>query len=272
MTIEAAPLDTVPEVTAPEVVVPAQTEPVAASTNADPIPGSQPVEPIKEEPKPKNHLKERFHELTTQRNQAKADAELLSEILSEYTNTNTPKRADFQSDEEYHTSMANFRETLRSYKSNLQTAETKVQKIDSKIQSEEEASWSTHIEEANIPDYDEKVSKANIPISAEAYSAILSMKKDGPSVVYYLANNPEIAHSLSKMSPSQQLVKLGAIQASISNTVRATATPVINPNTPPSQRASSQGAVSKSLQESTPEERANWPHEKWVKWRNNQKD
>lgn len=272
MTIEAAPIQQVPlaNVENTETTNKPVVEPVA---NTEPNPGTESVEKPKEEAKPRNALKERFRELTTNLKFAKADTEILSEIISEFTNTKAPTRSDYSSEEEYQESVANFRETLRAHKANLAVAESKVQKIESKIQSEEEASWTNHVDEANIPDYDEKVSQAKIPISTEMYNAIIGMKKDGPKLVYHLATNPDEAYAISQLTPHQQLIALGELRASIKNPVAPNIpAPVINPNNPPSHKASATSAVTTSIKDSTPEERATWSHEQWLKWRKSQKE
>lgn len=63
------------------------------------------------------------------------------------------------------------------------------------------------------PDFDEVVSESNVEISPEAASAIKRMGKDaGPRVVFYLAQNPDIAKELKKLTIGDMLLELGSIK------------------------------------------------------------
>lgn len=242
-----------------------QTPPVQSPAEGTVDTTSIPEEPKKEEPR-KDRLKERFHELTTQRNLARTDADTLRSILTDLTQVPTPKRSEYSSEDEYQDAVEEYREELRTNRSLLTTAEKKVQKIDSQIDDSHVSEWSSKLDEANISDYDAVVTKSDIPISGEVHKAILAMPGAvGPKIVYHLATNPQVAYELNKLPVYQQLVELGRMKTEL-QTVRNVET-VKQPNPPPGQRV--QGTrVSK---QATAEDRASWDFETWKKWREEQK-
>jgi hypothetical protein len=197
----------------PEAV---ETEPEQEEDQSEPTQDeAKPAEDKKQNPK----LERRFSELTKQREQAKAEAEaernrsaqlearlrtLEQQAAPQKQSVNSePQPGQFQDAFEYAKALAEFSTEKALSERDQRDAQAKI------IQS-----WTAKLEKvkADIPDYDEMVSTANVVVSDEIRDAILESDV-GPRILYDLAENIEFAQKLAQMPVSKALREIGKLEA-----------------------------------------------------------
>lgn len=197
----------------PEAV---ETEPEQEEDQSEPTQDeAKPAEDKKQNPK----LERRFSELTKQREQAKAEAEaernrsaqlearlkaLEQQAVPQKQSVNSePQPGQFQDAFEYAKALAEFSTEKALNERDQRDAQAKI------IQS-----WTAKLEKvkADIPDYDEMVSTANVVVSDEIRDAILESDV-GPRILYDLAENIEFAQKLAQMPVSKALREIGKLEA-----------------------------------------------------------
>ena len=65
---------------------------------------------------------------------------------------------------------------------------------------------------AELPDYDDMIASSDVMISDQVKDAILE-SDIGPRIIYHLAENPEIAEKINKLSLVNALKEVGKIEA-----------------------------------------------------------
>jgi hypothetical protein len=163
------------------------------------------------DPEKKNGLNERLSKLTRERNEARQaletarkEAEEARQALdasrkaSEGTKPrDKPSAANFKDAFEYAEALADWK--LEEKWKEKQDAERKELQ---RLQSEKvQRTWTANVRKtaAEIPDYNEVISDANIPLTNELRDAILE-SDIGPRVQYYLAKNPDEVERLTAMT------------------------------------------------------------------------
>lgn len=79
--------------------------------------------------------------------------------------------------------------------------------------------------EADHPDFDDLVMDDGLKISPAMSQAILEAE-DGPAIAYHLAQNPDMAERLAKLSPAQAVYEIGKISTRLANPPRPRAEPI----------------------------------------------
>jgi len=184
---------------------------------------SKPTEERKQNPK----LEKRFSELTKQREQAKAEAqaerqqrEALEARLRALEQQAVPPQqvqnideepqpGQFQDAFEYAKALAQF-STERALKERDQ------QEANKKLNEERQKtiqSWSAKLEKmkAEMPDYDDIVSTANVTVSDDIRDSILESDV-GPRILYHLAEDLEFAQKIAAMPTRKALVEIGKLE------------------------------------------------------------
>ena len=183
---------------------------------------SKPTEERKQNPK----LEKRFSELTKQREQAKAEAQAERQqrealetrlrvleqqaIPQQVQNIDEePQPGQFQDAFEYAKALAQF-STERALKERDQ------QEANKKLNEERQKtiqSWSAKLEKmkAEMPDYDDIVSTANVTVSDDIRDSILESDV-GPRILYHLAEDLEYAQKLAAMPTRKALVEIGKLE------------------------------------------------------------
>ena len=91
------------------------------------------------------------------------------------------------------------------------------QEAEKKVAAERELThkaWADRVNaaKADLPDFEDMVTSSEVAVSNEVRDAI--MESDvGPQVLYHLAENPEFAEKLSKMSTITALREIGKLEA-----------------------------------------------------------
>jgi len=182
---------------------------------------SKPTEERKQNPK----LEKRFSELTKQREQAKAEAQaerqqrealetrlraLEQQAVPHVQNIDEePQPGQFQDAFEYAKALAQF-STERALKERDQ------QEANKKLNEERQKtiqSWSAKLEKmkAEMPDYDDIVSTANVTVSDDIRDSILESDV-GPRILYHLAEDLEFAQKIAAMPTRKALVEIGKLE------------------------------------------------------------
>lgn len=226
-----------------------RVEAVVEETPAEPTSDDNPVsekeatatEDRKQNPK----LEKRFSEITKQREAARAEAqterqraESLEARLAELEKAQ-PKKAEVEPKPkpEQFTDAFEYAEALAEYKVDERIAEIKKQEADAKVAAERDQvinTWAKRVEAAktSIPDFEDMVGSADVSVSNEVRDAIFESDV-GPQVLYYLAENPEVALGLQKMTLTAALKQIGKLETKFEKTEAQTKPVVGKSKAPP---------------------------------------
>jgi hypothetical protein len=183
---------------------------------------SKPTEERKQNPK----LEKRFSELTKQREQAKAEAqaerqqrealETRLKVLEQQAIPQQVKNIDeepqpgqFQDAFEYAKALAQHSTEQALKQRDQQDANRKAnEEMQKTLQS-----WNIKLEKvkADIPDYDDIVSTANVTVNDDIKFSILESDV-GPRILYHLAEDLEYAQKLAAMPTRKALVEIGKLE------------------------------------------------------------
>jgi len=183
---------------------------------------SKPTEEKKQNPK----LEKRFSELTKQREQAKAEAqaerqqrEAVEARLRALEQQAAPQQAQsidrepqpgqFQDAFEYAKALAQYSTEKALQQRDQQEANKKANEERQKVIQ----SWSTKLDKvkAEIADYDEIVSTADVVVSDDIRDSILESDV-GPRILYHLAEDLEYAQKLARMPTRKALIEIGKLE------------------------------------------------------------
>jgi hypothetical protein len=214
------------EPAAEAVVETTPTEPVAevqqSELEAEP---PKPTEETEKKPNPK--LEKRFSELTKQRELARQEAERerqrASELEERLKALETKNQPAPQVDQDREPQPSDFTDAFEYARALAKYAADNALKNRDKIEAERKASeerqrlnesWQTKLEKvkSEMPDYEEMVASSDVVVSDQVRDAILESDV-GPRILYHLAENPDVAEKISKMSLVKALTEIGKIEA-----------------------------------------------------------
>jgi len=199
------------------------------------------IEERKQNPK----LEKRFSELTKQREQAKAEAQaerqqrealetrlraLEQQAIPQKVQSidEEPQPGQFQDAFEYAKALAQYSTETALRERDQQDANKKAnEEMQKTLQS-----WNTKLEKvkADIPDYDDIVSTANVVVSDDIRDSILESDV-GPRILYHLAEDLEFAQKLAQMPTRKALIEIGKLEKLYERT-EAKAEPVVKSKAP----------------------------------------
>jgi len=183
---------------------------------------SKPTEERKQNPK----LEKRFSELTKQREQAKAEAqaerqqrealETRLRVLEQQAIPQQVKNIDEEPQPGQFQDAFEYAKALAQYSTEKALNERDQQEANRKANEERQKviqSWSTKLEKvkADMPDYDDIVSTANVVVSDDIRDSILESDV-GPRILYHLAEDLEYAQKLASMPTRKALVEIGKLE------------------------------------------------------------
>lgn len=211
-----------------ETPVEAKTEVVEGEVKEDKTTAQ---EPSKEPVEKKNPINERFSKMAEQRRQAEAKAEAAeakalaaekkaAELEAKLTPKQepvqevgkAPLRAQFNTDDDYIQAL-----TDHKVEEALQGRERKAQEEkDKQAQTQRQETWQKLVKEleVEIPDLKEKLDASGIKVSDEMNAAITDSPQ-GPRILNYLADNPEEAPRLGKLTVGQMYREIGKLEAKL---------------------------------------------------------
>lgn len=187
----------------------------------------------KKEPNPK--LEKRFSELTKQREDARREAQREREAreaaerwaaeLEAKLNPPKEEKANAKPTPNQFKDAFEYAEALAEWSAEQAILNREKQEAERKAQAEREkvvSTWKQRMEatKAELPDFDDMVSSAEVAVSNEVRDAILESEV-GPKILYHLASNPEIAQGLATKSVSSALREIGKLEAKLSETKAA---------------------------------------------------
>jgi hypothetical protein len=93
--------------------------------------------------------------------------------------------------------------------------------------------WQRRVEKATaeMPDFEDVVASSEVPMTEPMRSAIMESDA-GPKLAYYLANNPDEAADIARMTPIRAISALGRIEERLSKPVAKQVTSAPAPLTP----------------------------------------
>lgn len=219
-----------------------ETEPSTETEQSEPdAEQGKTTEERKQNPK----LEKRFSELTKQREQAKAEAQserqqrealetrlrvLEQQAIPQKVQSvdEEPQPGQFQDAFEYAKALAQYSTETALRERDQQDANKKAnEEMQKTLQS-----WNTKLEKvkAEITDYDDIVSTANVVVSDDIRDSILESDV-GPRILYHLAEDLEFAQKLAQMPTRKALIEIGKLEKLYERT-EAKAEPVVKSKAP----------------------------------------
>jgi hypothetical protein len=218
---DPAPSEAV-EPTEPQEVDQGQSEPTEVENEATA------TEDRKQNPK----LERRFSEITKQREAAREEArrerearEGLEAKVRDLEAKFQPKaepQAEQEPMPEQFSDMFEYAKALTDYRVEQRMQEEKHKEVQAKAAAEHAKlidTWGQRVKaaKAEIPDFDDMVSTADVTVSNEVRDAIFESEV-GPRILYHLAENPEYAVQLQGMTLTAALRAIGRLEAQYEKT------------------------------------------------------
>ena len=185
-----------------------------------------------EERKPNPKLERRFSEITKQREAAREEArkerearEALEARLKELESKVNPAPQAAPADVDAEPQPSQFEDAFEYAKALAEwSADKALRDRDAaeakRKQEEAEAAknreWADRVAKAKaeLPDFEDMVASSDVVVSNEVREAIMESEV-GPQLLYHLAENPEVAESLAKMSAIKALREIGKLEAKL---------------------------------------------------------
>jgi hypothetical protein len=215
------------------------------------------------ERKPNPKLERRFSEITKQREAAREEARLereqrerLETRVKELEGRVTPQAQAPQDDvgeeptPDQFSDMYEYAKALAEYTADKKMAERDQQDLNRKAAAEQEVkfkAWADRVNAAksNLPDFDDMVQSSEVRVSDPVRDAIIE-SEHGPQILYYLAENTEIAQKLAGMSLVSAVREIGKIEARYERDAKATVPdvkPVVGKSKAPAPISPLRGAL-----------------------------
>jgi hypothetical protein len=194
-------------------------------------------------------LEKRFSEITKQREAAREEAkrerearESLEAKVAELERRSQPQQRVDASDEEPKPEQFNdafeYARALAEYSAEQALKNRDRVELEKKYQAEHDKLievWNDRLEttKKELPDYQDMIESSDVMVSDQVRDALLESDA-GPRILYHLAENPDYAEKLSKMTVISALREIGKLEARFEKTetkpvVRSKAPAPINP-------------------------------------------
>ncbi len=195
---------------------------VATGDNADP--GKQSADEKPDDRKRQDSLDERFRELTNKTKAERAAREALERENAELkAKLNPPKEEPTElvkPDPKKYEDAFKYAEDLAAYsvRKAIQDKEAADRKVAQEAKEQERVdTWMGRLEVAKkaIPDLMEKLQASTVQVSEEVKNAVYDSDV-GPQILLHLAENPEEAVKLAKLTVGKALIQIGRLEAKYS--------------------------------------------------------
>jgi len=210
----------------------------------DKTPETEPDEDDQDGDDHKSRLQERFKKLTSQREEARADAAKAQQRAADLEarlaaiekpqhaekpqEPQKPQPADFTDAFEYAERLAEWaaKQALiaRDAEERKKTEElAKAKVVDG---------WRERLTavKAEIPDFDDAITASDVVVSDAVRDAIIESDA-GPRILYHLAEHPELAKAIADMTPAASLRAIGRLEAKFEKKAVADEPPATRPKT-----------------------------------------
>ena len=198
------------------------SEPVATQEQSEPQPDE--AKTGKQNPK----LEKRFSEITKQREEAREEAkrerearESLEAKVAELERRGQPQQRVETLDEEPKPEQFNdafeYARALAEYSAEQALKNRDRVELEKKYQAEHDKLievWNDRLEttKKELPDYQDMIESSDVMVSDQVRDALLESDA-GPRILYHLAENPDYAEKLSKMTVVSALREIGKLEA-----------------------------------------------------------
>jgi len=211
------------ETPSPEVEQPELTETKEDQSLPEAQEETKPVEEGVRKPK----LEKRFDKVIKERELARAEAqkereqrEALENRLKELEQASKPQVAenlDKEPQPSDFTDAFEYAKALAKYSTEKALKDRDIAEQQKQAKAEKDkvlSSWSSKLEQAKaeLPDYEEMIASSDVTVSDQVRDAILESDV-GPKILYHLAENPEVAEKIGKMSLISALREVGRLEA-----------------------------------------------------------
>jgi hypothetical protein len=261
--------------TFPEIPQPAPAEappPVAEEPPPAPEEPPKPAEEEKVHELPKG-VQRRIDRAVRAKYEAEARAQAAEEQLNYFRQRETGQREQpasheteptidkFDNIEHYVAAKAQWiarQEVAQAFQANQRQAQ---QFTEAQQHAQVREQWAARLQAATaeMPDFEDVVATADVPMSRAMEQAILE-SEIGPKMAYWLAQHPQEAVNISRLPPSKAFTQLGRIEERL--LAGKTVTPKLTSAPPPVQPVSTRSSVSKNPDDMSTEQ--------WMKWRRDQ--
>lgn len=221
---------------APSAETPAteSAQPVAESVEAaESESAPEGTEQNTEGKKPNPKLEKRFSEITKQREAAREEARQervarealeakLKELESKVTPPAAPVAENVEPRPEQFTDMYEYAKALAEYTAERKIQEMKQREVEAQLAAQRESvvkSWAERVNQVKqeLPDFEAMVASSDVVVSNDIRDAIIESDV-GPKILYYLAENPDVANKLQGMTTRAALKELGKLEARFEKT------------------------------------------------------
>lgn len=159
--------------------------------------------------------------------------------VEEVRDSNEPTRDKFETYEDFIEARAEWRATQATNKTLQEAIKREEQERIRETQKKSSREWSQKVDKARneIEDFDEVCSESEAPVTGHMSSAIMESDR-GPQIAYYLAQHPEEAERISKLTPSKQVAAIVNLEEKVAKPVKtpskapAPITPVTKSSSP----------------------------------------
>lgn len=207
-----------------------QAKPETEAVQAEPEQAQQEPEEQAEqvERKPNPKIERRFSEITKQREQAKEEARRereareslearLKELEARLNPAPEPVDLNEEPKPEQFSDMYEYAKALAEHTAEKKLAERDQQELARKAAAEQEAKARTWAERVNavkseIADFEDMVQSSDVRVSDAVRDAIME-SEHGPRILYYLADNSDVAKKLNAMSTVSAVREIGKIES-----------------------------------------------------------
>lgn len=175
---------------------------------------------------------DRINDLTRARREAERERDFYKGLVTQTTPASPvegapkPTPASFETYDEYVEALTDWKveQTINKQSS------AKAQQTESMVR---EANWAAKLEEARqtLPDYAEVVGSSEVNIAPHVADALFDSDQ-GPALAYHMAQHPDLADRLNKLSPVKAAIELGRLEAALSTPVAKPTTKAPAPVTP----------------------------------------
>lgn len=186
-------------------------------------------------------VQRRIDKITRQKYEAEARAKMLEERVAamEARQASAPKDDEMPTLGKYN----NFDEYVAAKAEYIskKTIESTLTEREKRQAAEREAtertktveSWNKRVEKATaeMPDFEEVITSSEVPMTGPMQQAIMESEA-GPKLAYYLANHPNEASDIARMTPIGAIRTLGRIEERLSKPVEKKSTSAPEPLTP----------------------------------------
>ncbi len=167
-----------------------------------------------DKPRGKKNVQARIDELTRRAREAERQADYYRGLATQ----KAPNSADAAPTEPNPDDFENYGDFVKAL-AKYEVAQERQAGHSQQADSFRAEAWSSKVEatRATIADYDKVVGSSEIPVAGHVADALMDAER-GPELAYHMANHPDLAERLNKMSPVKAAIELGRLESTLGGT------------------------------------------------------